>query len=100
LAIVIVAGIAGLVAMVAFLAQAGWSEGGIAGMVTGIGSIITGLILSLRNQAKTQETLADQNVTLDRVVEQTNGLSDRERQDIAQRAATSVVEDLRRQGLL
>ena len=73
LTIVICVGIAGMVAMVAFLSSAGWSEGGIAGMVTGIGSVVTGLIVAIRNQNKTQETLQDQNEVLDQVVHQTNG---------------------------
>lgn len=73
LTIVIVAGITGMVAMVAFLSAAGWSEGGIAGMVTGIGSVITGLIVTVRAQAKTQETLIAQDAQLSTIEKNTNG---------------------------
>jgi hypothetical protein len=96
LTVVICVGIAGMVAMVAFLSAAGWSEGGIAGMVTGIGSVVTGLVVAIRNQNKTQETLQDQNEVLDRVVEQTNGKSEAE----VQRIALLAVAEAKRQGLL
>lgn len=96
LTIVICVGIAGMVAMVAFLSAAGWSEGGIAGMVTGIGSVVTGLIVAIRNQNKTSETLADQDVKLDQVVHQTNGLSAAERKTII---AEALEEHERRRGL-
>lgn len=73
LTIVICAGIAGMVAMVAFLSAAGWSEGGIAGMVTGIGSVVTGLIVAVRAQAKTQEQLVRQDEQLAVIEQNTNG---------------------------
>lgn len=95
LTIVICSGIAGMVAMVAFLSAAGWSEGGIAGMVTGIGSVITGLVVTVRAQAKTQETLQAQDAQLTTIERQTNGLSTRERQDIADRAAAAAIASLR-----
>jgi hypothetical protein len=98
LTVVICVGIAGLVAMVAFLSSAGWSEGGIAGMVTGIGSVITGVIVAVRNQAKTQETLALQDEQLATIERQTNGLSTAERQEIAERAASAAIAKLREGG--
>ena len=86
--------------MVYFLSAAGWSEGGIAGMVTGIGSVITGLIIAVRNQNKTQETLAGQDEKLATIEKQTNGLSTRERQDIADRAAAAAIAQLSQAGQL
>lgn len=91
--IVIVSAMLGGIGMIVGLAVlADWSDGAIIGMVSGIGSVLVSLIVAVRGQQKTAEVLQDQNVTLDRVIEQTNGLSDRERQDIAQRAATSVLK--------
>jgi hypothetical protein len=95
LAIVIVAGIAGLVAMVVLLVQAGWSVGDISGLVAGLGTAAGTLIVVLRNQARQGEQLDDQDGKLDRIVEQTNGLSDAERQAIAERAAAAVVRQFR-----
>jgi hypothetical protein len=88
LAAVIIVGVLGLAAMVVCLAVwADWSDGAVVGMVSGIGSAVAAAIIAVRGQQKTAETLDAQDKVLDRVVEQTNGLSDRERQDIALRAA-------------
>lgn len=81
-----------MVAMVYFLSAAGWSEGGIAGLVTGIGAVITSIIVQLRGQQNQAHQLDALDRKTDVVVAQTNGLSDRERQDIAQRAALIVLE--------
>lgn len=89
---VIVAGIAGLVAMVFFLSTAGWSEGGIAGMVTGIGAVVTGIIVTVRGQQNQQAQTAALDRKVDTVVAQTNGLSELERLDIARKAAEFVVQ--------
>ncbi|MEV6297860.1 hypothetical protein AB0M02_00470 [Actinoplanes sp. NPDC051861] len=97
LTIVICVGIAGMVSMVAFLSAAGWSEGGIAGMVTGIGSVVTGLIVAVRAQAKTQEQLTQQDEQLATIAHQTNGLSSEEREDIARRAAAAALTAYREQ---
>lgn len=93
LTIVICVGIAGMVAMVAFLSAAGWSEGGIAGMVTGIGSVAGTLIVAIRNQQQTQQTLTRQDEKLEVIERQTNGLSHDEREDIARRAARAALEE-------
>lgn len=87
LVVVIVAGIVGMVGMIAFLSAAGWSEGGIAGMVTGIGGVATGLIVVVKGQQNTNERIAEIAEKTDTVVSQTNGLAAHERQDIASRAA-------------
>lgn len=91
LVVVIVAGIIGMVGMVAFLSAAGWSEGGIAGMVTGIGGVATGIIVVVKGQQNTNDRIADLDRKTDTVVAQTNGLSDHELEDVAQRAAISAV---------
>jgi hypothetical protein len=93
---VIVVGIIGMVAMVAFLSAAGWSEGGIAGMVTGIGAVVTGIIGQLQGQQVTNDRIADLDRKTDTVVAQTNGLSDIERQDIARRAAQAAIREVQR----
>lgn len=101
---VVITGMVGLVLGLAVLAD--WSDGAIVGMVSGFGTIATGLIVAVRNQQKNAETLdqlqrvigAGQRstaATLHTVVQQTNGMSEAERQDIAERAAASVVQQFR-----
>lgn len=87
LVVVIVAGIIGMVGMVAFLSAAGWSEGGIAGMVTGIGGVATGIIVVVKGQQNTNDRIAEIAEKADTIVTQTNGVSELERRDIATRAA-------------
>jgi hypothetical protein len=92
-AVVIVAGIVGFVSLVVGLAVwADWSDGAIVAMVGGIGAVIVNLIVLSRGQQKTAETLVAQDVKLDTITAQTNGLSERERQDIAERAAVSIAK--------
>lgn len=111
LAVVICVAIAGVVAMIYFLTQAGWSEGGIAGLCSGILTAVGTLVVVVRNQVKQADVLEqmqrqigagqrDQASTLDTVVEQTNGKSSRERQDIAERAAAATVATLKQEGHL
>jgi hypothetical protein len=78
----------GMVGMVLGLAVwADWSDGAIVGMVSGFGTLATGLIMAVRNQQKTTETLEAQDVKLDTVMAQTNGMSEIEREAIADAAA-------------
>ena len=94
--VVIVAGIIGLLGLVIGLAVfAKWSEGAIIAMVTAFGAMFVNAFMTVRNQAKTAQTLDAQDVKLDTVVRQTNGMSEAERQDIAERAALSVVAQFR-----
>ncbi len=96
LAAVIVVGVLGFVGLILGLAVlADWSDGAIIGMCTAFGALIINTIIAVRNQAHTAETLVAQDVKLDTITAQTNGLSERERQDIAERAAASVVKQLR-----
>lgn len=103
LAVVIVAGIVGMVSMVAFLTAAGWSEGGIAGMVTGTLTAVGALVVVVRNQVKASEQIdnvqrqinagqRDQSGQLEVIARQTNGITSEERQNIAERAVTSAMQ--------
>lgn len=99
-------GMVGLVLGLAVLAD--WSDGAIVGMVSGFGSVAVAILVAVRNQQHTAQALDElqqqvgagqrhQTDTLDQVVKQTNGLSETERQDIAERAAASVVRQFRGQ---
>lgn len=75
----------GIVALAASLAiWADWSDGAVVGMVSAFGTVATGLIIAVRNQGRTNEQL-------EQITHQTNGLSQRERQDIAARAAREAI---------
>lgn len=101
LAVVICVGAVGMAGLVLGLAVwADWSDGAVVGLCTVFGTIVVNLIVAIRNQQKTAETLASQDDKLDQVVHQTNGLSERERQDIAVRAAEAVFAKLKSEGKL
>ncbi len=111
LTVVIVAGIAGMVAMVVFLSYAGWSEGGIAGMVTGMMTSVGALVVVVRNQVKTSEQIdnvqrvvaagqRDQSGQLEVIAQQTNGPDAAARQDIARSAAYEAINTMRAEGRL
>jgi hypothetical protein len=91
---IIIAGMCGLVLGLAVWAD--WSDGAIVGMVSLFGSLASGLIVAVRNQQKTTETLEQQDRKLDTVVAQTNGLSEVEREEIADRAAVRVIDAYRK----
>ena len=97
---IILFGMVGLVLGLAALTD--WTDGSIIGIVTAFGSLATGLIITVRNQQQTRGAIddlqqqvgagqRDQTHKLDTVVRQTNGLSEAERQDIAERAAAAAV---------
>lgn len=88
----------GLVVSLAVFAQ--WSDGAIVGMVTGFATIATGVIVAVRNQQKTQETLANQDEKLETIERQTNGLSTTEKEELAERGAAVVIMELKRQGVI
>lgn len=91
--------LAGLVGLVVSLAiWADWSDGAIVGMVSAFGTIAAGLIVTVRNQQQTQQTLAHQDEKLEKIDVQTNGLSAKERQDIANRAAAAAIAAYRASG--
>lgn len=89
-------GIAGLVLGLAVLAD--WSDGAVIGLATALGAIVVNLIVAIRGQQRTAETLQEQNEVLDRVVEQTNGKSDAEIQRIARSAALEALAEAKRRG--
>jgi hypothetical protein len=102
LTVIICVAIAGLVAMIWFLSDAGWTEGGITGMVTGLGTAIGILIAAVRNQGKQAEQMEllqralgagqqTQVAKLDTVVKQTNGMHTAQLEEVAQRAAAAAV---------
>jgi hypothetical protein len=92
---VIITSVLGLAGLVLGLAVwASWSDGAVVAMVTIFGTIAVNLIVAIRNQQKTAETLAGQDEKLDLIEHQTNGLSAAERDDIANRAVRAVLTEL------
>lgn len=97
LTVLILGTVFGMIGLVVCLAiWADWSDGAIVGMVSAFGTISAGILVAVRNQAKTGEVLERQDEALEVITRQTNGLSERERQDIADRAAVKVIEAYRR----
>lgn len=97
LVVLILGTVFGMIGLVVCLAVwADWSDGAIVGMVSAFGTLSAGVIVAVRNQAKTGEVLERQDEALEVIQRQTNGLSERERQDIADRAAVKVIEAYRR----
>lgn len=91
-AVVLCTALVGLVALVIGLAVfAKMSDGAIIGLIGGIGAAIVNLVVLARGQQTTTETLRSQDEKLDQITKQTNGLSEIERQEIADRAAVAVV---------
>lgn len=92
LVVLILGTVIGLGALVVCLAVwANWSDGAIVGMVTAFGTIALNVIVAVRNQQKTNETLDTQNEKLETIERQTNGLSAAERADVAERAAAAAL---------
>lgn len=102
-------GLAGLILGLAVLAD--WSDGAIIGMVSLFSSIATGLIVAVRNQQRTTETLDQlqqqvgagqrtQDAKLTTVVQQTNGPTTRERELLARETAAATVAELKNGGHL
>jgi hypothetical protein len=101
LTVVICVGALGMAGLVLGLAVwADWSDGAVVGLCTVFGTIVVNLIVAIRNQQKTAETLADQDQKLDTVVAQTNGLSERERQEVARQAVLEAFAQLKTEGHL
>lgn len=97
LAVVICIGIlAGSALVYGLAAFAHWPSGAVVGLVGAVFLALGTLVVQLRGNAK----LADQDRQLDTIVKQTNGLSDAERQDIAQRAVESTIANLKNSGHL
>jgi hypothetical protein len=91
-AVVIGVSVVGTVALVIGLAVfAKMSDGAIVGLIGGIGAVLVNLIVVIRGQQKAAEALEHQDVKLEKIEKNTNGLSERERQDIAIRTAEEVL---------
>jgi hypothetical protein len=99
---VMIIGAVGLILGLAVMAD--WSDGAILAMFSLFASIATGLIAAVRNQQKTSETLdelqrqvgsgqRDQANKINTIVQQTNDLSDLARQDIANKAVRTVMDE-------
>jgi hypothetical protein len=90
------------------LSLAGWTDQAVAGWMVGIGvfaGTVFGLLAKLESKTDGQtEQLSSIQRTVATVEKQTNGLSEIERQDIADRAADQavahVVEALRKEGVI
>ena len=106
---VIVVGLGSLVLGLAVFAD--WPDGAIIGMVSAFGSIATGLIIAIRNQQHTAQTLDDlqrqvgigqrlQDAKLNQVVKQTNGPTSPERAALARMASAQTIQDLKNGGHL
>lgn len=101
LVVLILGSIFGMVALVVCLAAwADWQDGSVVGMVAAFGTLATSIIVAIRNQQKTSETLEEQDKKLAKIDRQTNGLSSNERQEIAERAATATITRLKNSGHL
>lgn len=89
---------AGLVTLAVALAVfADWSDGAVIGLVAAFGTLATSVIVAVRNQQKTAEVLEGQDQVLQKIDRQTNGLSESERQDIADRAAVAAIAAYRQE---
>lgn len=100
-AVGLIAVLAGVV--VALAAFTDWGSAEILAVVGILGGIGGGAAVAGGVAGRVEEVhteTAAQTETLNRIDHQTNGLSGQERQDIADRAATAAVDELRRQGLI
>lgn len=94
-ALVIIVGIMTAGAVLVLLVNAGWSAEGIAAMVAlALGNTGSAWVIS-RRTAQVDAKTDQQTDLLQTVVHQTNGMSEDERQDVAERAAAAVVRQFR-----
>lgn len=94
-AVVVVSGVVALAGLTAALALAGWSPEAISGFVLAIAGIVAGQYVQARKTSEVNAKTDEQTELLHTVVSQTNGLSETERQDIAERAAAEMLRKLR-----
>lgn len=97
-AAVVIAGVVALAGLTGALALAGWSPEAISGFVLAIAGILAGQYVQARKTSEVSAKTDEQTELLHTVVSQTNGLSDAERQDIAERAAAEMLRKLRPAG--
>jgi hypothetical protein len=89
-AIVLTAGIVVTGGIVVALAFAGWSSEAIIGFGTLALGLFAGQYVNTRKSATIEAKTDEQSTKLDKIVSQTNGLSEAERDDIAERAAIKI----------
>lgn len=89
-------GIAGLVLGLAVLAD--WSDGAVIGLATALGAIVVNLIVAIRGQQRTAETLEGQDEKLAKIEKNTNGKADEERRAIARQAALEAIAEMKKRG--
>lgn len=90
-AVVVVAAIAAAAGLVISLSSQGVALEAIVGAIVTVAAIFGGQYVAVRKASSVEAKTDDQTEKLDRIVEQTNGLSTAERQDIAERAAAAIM---------
>lgn len=90
-AIVAAAGIVAVAGLIVALALAGWSGEAIVAFAGLAASMVVGQVVAARKASVVEAKTDQQTHMLETVVEQTNGVSHQERQDIANRAALEAV---------
>jgi hypothetical protein len=98
-AIVVTAGVLVTGAVVVALAFAGWSSEAIIGFGTLAIGVFAGQYVQTRKTAQIEAKTDQQSEQLATIVEQTNGKTEAELDEIADRAALRVIEAYRRGGL-
>lgn len=94
-AAVVISGVVALSGLAGALAVAGWSPEAITGFVLAVAGIVAGQYVQTRRTSEMTAKTDQQTRMLHTVVSQTNGLSDADRQDIAERAAAEMARRLR-----
>ena len=98
-AIVAVAGIAATAGVVIFLVGAGWSGEAIGAFATLALGIVASQFVQTRKTAQVEAKTDAQSETLETIRQQTNGRSEAELDEVADRAAVKVIEAYRNGGL-
>lgn len=93
-AIVVCVGIVAAAGLVVALAFAGWSTEAIIAFTGLIVATVTGQYVSTRQASEVKAKTAEQTAMISTVLEQTNGMSHTERQDIAERAAAAAIRKM------
>lgn len=95
-AFVIGVGLVTIAGLVVFLVQAGWTGETIIGFATLALGLFAGQVVQARKTAAVEAKTDQQTETLATIVEQTNGRSEAELDELAGRAAVKVIEAYRR----
>lgn len=90
-AAVVITGLITAAAVLVLLVRAGWSVDGIVAAAVAVAGIFTGQFVTTRKASVVEAKTDAQTETLDVIARQTNGVSTDERQDIAERAATTAL---------